>query len=136
MKKHILLIDSDKGDLPMIIEAFREMEASIKCTYTDCWRHATQMLEHLSVDAIFIHLTPCISDHLRFIQMIKRKRKYCQIPVVVYSQQMQYYHFLACAHGADECAAKPQHAANMKQIVLSMVVKPNQYVHDDNHPKK
>jgi CheY-like chemotaxis protein len=120
MRKHIMLIDEDKENLRLFMTAIEGSELDCKCTYaTDC-KHASQMLEYLSPDSIFVQLEPDVTEGLEFVRNIKKTKRLRGIPVVVYSAHMPYYNFLARGHGADHCMFKPNDPDEIRRTVEAM----------------
>ncbi|MBO9571691.1 MAG: hypothetical protein J7497_05715 [Chitinophagaceae bacterium] len=121
MKKHILLLDTNKENLTLFMKALDEMSVAVKCTYTDSHTHAAQMLEYLLPDGIFVHLDPDITDNLEFVRLVKKKKTLHNIPVTVYADQMPYYNFLARGHGADQCIVSPLNLETIKQALETII---------------
>lgn len=122
MKKHILLIDEDKAGLQLFKQAFDEMELNCKCTYSESFRHAEQMLTYLVPDNIFVKLDSNVSEGLVFVRTIKKDRRFKRVPVVVYSANMPYYNFLARGHGADYCMMKPNNSQEVRRAMDAVLL--------------
>lgn len=122
MKKHILLIDNNKSNLHIFMQALNELGAEVKCTYADSCTHGDKMLEYILPDAIFVNLDPNITDNLEFVRITKKKRRLRERPVVVYSSQMLFYNFLARGHGADICMPSLPAVEQLKKTLSDILL--------------
>lgn len=84
MKKHILLIDDDKDELTIFLDALRHVPSDdgFKCTYAQSTLQAVHMLKFLVPDYIFIDYNIPKMNGIEFIDFIRqqptlRKTKLC-----------------------------------------------------------
>lgn len=124
MKKHILLIDDDKDELKLFVEALNNVPGSFKCTYANCAAQGLDMLNYLHPDFIFIDYNIPQVNGLEMLEEIKKDRKISDIPVFIYSTNISKgTSESAMALGAAGCIEKPN-SIGMMSVVLRSVVSP------------
>ena len=84
MKQHLLLIDDDKDELTIFMDALREVphEDGFKCTYASSTMQAIEMLKFLVPDFIFVDFNVPKMNGLEFITFVTgqphlKKTKLC-----------------------------------------------------------
>lgn len=87
MKQHILIIDDDKDELTIFLDALKKMpwEDGFKCTYASNTNQALEMLRYLLPDFIFVDLNMPQSNGLDFLSTIRNDDKLKNTPVFLYS---------------------------------------------------
>jgi DNA-binding NtrC family response regulator len=73
MKKHILLIDDDRDELTIFMDALADVPGSFKCTYASSASQGLQMLQYLHPDFIFIDYNLPPTNGLRLLSEIKKE---------------------------------------------------------------
>jgi CheY-like chemotaxis protein len=124
MKKHILLIDDDKDELKLFMEALDNVPGSFKCTYANCASQGLDMLNYLHPDFIFIDYNIPQVNGMEMLTEIKKDRRLADIPVFLYSTSIpKPTREAAMALGAAGCIEKPN-TIGMLAVVLRSVVAP------------
>jgi len=84
MKQHLLLIDDDKDELNIFMDALREVphDDGFKCTYASSTSQAIEMLKFLVPDFIFVDFNIPKMNGLEFIAFVSsqphlKKTKLC-----------------------------------------------------------
>src|SRR5687767_13934474 len=85
MKKHILLVDDDKDELKLFMEALADVPGSFKCTYANNATQGLDMLNYLHPDFSFIDYNLPQVNGLDMLAEIKKDRRVNDIPVFLYS---------------------------------------------------
>lgn len=123
MKKHILLIDEDKDKLKLFMEALADVPGSFKCTYASCAAQGLDMLQYLHPDFIFIDYNLPQVNGLEMLALIKRDHKINDIPVFLYSTNInKSTNEAAMALGAAGCIEKPTSIGMMTVVLKSVFV--------------
>src|SRR5688572_19774176 len=87
MKKHILLIDDDKDELIIFMDALRRVPSDdgFKCTYAATVSQAIEMLKYLVPDYIFSDFNiPCMNG-LELLQYIRDQHRLSNAQLCLYS---------------------------------------------------
>ena len=87
MKKHILLIDDDKDELIIFMDALRKVphDNGFKCTYADSGSQAMEMLKYLVPDYIFADFNMPAMNGMELLYYIKRKQNLKNTELCLYS---------------------------------------------------
>jgi DNA-binding response OmpR family regulator len=85
MKKHIMLIDDDKDELVIFMDALNPIMGDFKCTYADNAEQAYEMLKYLEPDVIFVDYNLPPLNGLQLLAVIRGKRKFRKSKVYLYS---------------------------------------------------
>ena len=85
MKQHILIIDDDRDELIIYLEALEKLAFNIKCTYAEGAEHALQMLEHLVPDFIFLDINMPKIDGMECLKKIRAQDKFSNINIIMFS---------------------------------------------------
>src|SRR5262245_16732676 len=87
MKKHILLIDDDKDELTIFLDALREVPDGdgFKCTFANSSLNAVEMLKFLVPDFIFIDLNIPRMNGLEFINFVRKQPHLAKTHFCLYS---------------------------------------------------
>lgn len=121
MKKHILLVDDDREELSLFMDALREVPGSYKCTYSDSAIHALEMLNYLHPDFIFLDYNLPDIDGVELIARIKKDRKLNNIPLFLYSSVIsKEKDNAAMSLGVTACIQKPGTIGEMSAILKSV----------------
>jgi DNA-binding NtrC family response regulator len=84
MQKHILLIDDDKEDLPVFLDALRQVRADYGCMQTSDIVQAAKFVNYLKPVAIFLDYNMSGLNVLDSLQAIKRTEELRYIPLYMY----------------------------------------------------
>jgi CheY-like chemotaxis protein len=123
MKKHILLIDDDKDEVKIFMDALAQADGhAVKCTYASATEQAMEMLKYLVPDLIFVDFNMPRMTGLAFLAEIKRNESLQDIPVYLYSTTINAEtEKNAKLLGAAGCIEKPNSistlAREIKQIL-------------------
>ena len=87
MKKHILLIDDDKDELIIFMDALRKVpdDDGFKCTYAESSSQAIEMLKYLRPDYIFADYNIPAMNGMELLQFIKGQHNLCRTKLCLYS---------------------------------------------------
>lgn len=87
MKKHILLIDDDKDELALFLDALRGLEKAdgFKCTYASNPKQALDMLKYLVPDFIFVDFNMPEMNGLELLSVIAREKRLNESKKFLYS---------------------------------------------------
>jgi len=90
MKQHLLLIDDDKDELTIFMDALREVphEDGFKCTYASSTRQAIEMLKFLVPDFIFVDFNIPKMNGLEFIAFITGQPQLKKTKLCLYSMNI------------------------------------------------
>jgi CheY-like chemotaxis protein len=85
--RNILLVDDDNDDHEIFAAALNEMKSAIKFQGINNAIAALDMLikNEIVPDAIFLDLNMPVMNGLNFLELVKKKEKLKNIPVIVYS---------------------------------------------------
>ena len=87
MKKHILLVDDDKDELIIFMDALRKVPSNdgFKCTYAGSTAQAIEMLNCLVPDYIFSDFNIPRMNGLEFLQYIRDQQRFSHTQLCLYS---------------------------------------------------
>ncbi len=87
MKKHILLVDDDKDELIIFMDALRRVPAEdgFKCTYAATTPQAVEMLKYLVPDYVFADFNMPGMNGLQFLQSLKDQQRLANTKLCLYS---------------------------------------------------
>ena len=90
MKKHILLVDDDKDELIIFMDALRRVPAEdgFKCTYASSTSQAIEMLKYLVPDYIFADFNIPGMNGLEFLQNVKGQQRFRSTQLLLYSMHI------------------------------------------------
>jgi len=90
MKPHILLVDDDKDELSIFLDALRELpeDDGFKCTYADSAEKALEILKYLVPDFIFLDYNLPGMNGLRMLSIISTQPNLKRTQVYLYSNQI------------------------------------------------
>ncbi|NCI46753.1 response regulator [Sediminibacterium soli] len=120
MKRHILLIDDDKDEMIILSEALKYAGSGHKCTWAQGVDHALKMLNYLKPDMIFIDMNMPVKDGIEGIARIRAVHGLKAVPVVLYSNHIEYAAGMAIEAGADFCIQKPSSLEGLSVVVREL----------------
>jgi CheY-like chemotaxis protein len=121
MKKHILLVDDDREELSLFMEALQGVPGTYKCTYSDTGNHALEMLNYLHPDFIFLDYNLPDINGIEILTRIKKDRKLQDIPVYFYSSVVdETKDNAAKSLGVAGCIQKPGSIGEMALVLRSV----------------
>ena len=87
MKQHILLIDDDKDELLIFMDALRRVpfDDGFKCTYAASTPQAIEMLKYLVPDYVFADFNMPGMNGLQFLVDLKNQRQLSKAQLFLYS---------------------------------------------------
>ena len=87
MKKHILLIDDDKDELIIFMDALRKVphDDGFKCTFAGSARQAIEMLKYLVPDYIFSDFNMHEMNGIELLRYIKEQQTLKKTELCLYS---------------------------------------------------
>jgi len=107
MKKHILLVDNDEGDIDIFTKALSKLPLRSNCICVKNTDHAVQLLTNYSPDFIFLDYDLPREKSLRCLQQIKTLKNVQDVPVILYANQLDEENSLkGMAMGAFACIKK------------------------------
>jgi len=127
MKQHILIIDDDKDELIIFLEALKKMpfHDDFKCTYVADATQALEMLRYLTPDFIFVDLNMPQMNGLQLLANIRSNQVLSKTKAFLYSTTISGDHYKkAMALGADGCIEKPTTMSALS-IKLKSILIPN-----------
>lgn len=85
--KHILIVDDDSDDRELFMEALREVDESVLCTYATNGQNALKTLKDpaFKPDFIFLDLNMPIMDGKQCLKQLKKLPRIREIPVIIFS---------------------------------------------------
>src|SRR4030095_14964980 len=109
MKKHILLIDDDKDELVIFMDALRRIpdEDGFKCTYASNPGQAIEMLKYLVPDYIFTDFNIPKMNGLEFLAFISNQAKFQNTGRYLYSTHLTDEIKIQAAELGAGCVLKP-----------------------------
>jgi CheY-like chemotaxis protein len=121
MKKHILLIDDDREELNLFMEALQHVPGSYKCTYSGTGVNALEMLNYLHPDFIFLDYNLPDINGLEVLSRIKKDRKLHDVSIYLYSSVISDAKDRAAKSlGVDGCIQKPGSIGEMSIALKSI----------------
>lgn len=102
MKKHILLIDEDKNELTIFMDALRKVphDDGFKCTYAGSAAQAMEMLKYLVPDYIFTDFNGHDANSTDLLSFIKGQERLEKTKLCIYSSDINGNTHKAAAMGA------------------------------------
>ncbi|UYQ91279.1 response regulator [Chitinophaga horti] len=108
MQKQILIIDDDRDELEIFIEALEGIPAAYSCSYAESPEEALVMLTNTSPDYIFIDYNMPRTNGLECLQAIKKIEQLQNTPLIIYSNSIsEETRRHAKQLGAATCIVKP-----------------------------
>lgn len=121
---HILLIDDDRDDREIFVEALREISDSVHCTTSDDAANALLQLRNgtLKPDIIFLDIHMTLISGPEFLRQIKMIAYLKEIPVIILSTHAgQATIDLTKELGAYDYISKPTTFSGMVDILKSIL---------------
>ena len=87
MEKHILLIDDDKEDLPVFLEALNQLHGNYNCVQANDIIQAAKLVNHLHPDVIFMDYNMPGINGLDCLSAIQKTEELKYIPLYLYGNQ-------------------------------------------------
>jgi CheY-like chemotaxis protein len=125
MKPHILLVDDDKDELLIFLDALREVpeEDGFKCSYANSAEKALEMLKFLVPDFIFLDFNLPGMNGLQLLSYINTQLDLKHTPVYMYSNKItDAIRQSAKLLGADGCIAKADSIHALRNELESVLV--------------
>ena len=87
MKKHILLVDDDKDELVIFMDALQKVPAEdgFKCTYASSTGQAIEILKYLVPDYIFADFNIPGMNGLEFLHHVRDQQRFANTQLLLYS---------------------------------------------------
>jgi CheY-like chemotaxis protein len=87
-----MLIDDDKDELSIFLEALKkiEVEDGFKCTYASSAIQALEMLKYLIPDFIFVDLNMPRMNGLELLSAIRNEKRLQAVRKILYSTSIDY----------------------------------------------
>ncbi|SJZ45360.1 response regulator [Sediminibacterium ginsengisoli] len=120
MKKHVLLIDDDKDEMIILSAALQDTGLSYKCTWAQGVDHALKMLAYMKPDLIFIDLNMPLRNGIDGISSIRQNGHLHEVPIILYSNNIDDSVDLAMHAGADLCVKKPISINEISALLLNV----------------
>lgn len=103
-----MIIDDDKDELEIFIEALESIPAKYNCTYAESPEEAMRILNNVSPDFIFIDYNMPRTNGLECLQAIKKLEQLRNTPLIIYSNSINEETRKNAFHlGAANCIVKP-----------------------------
>src|SRR5690349_11780127 len=86
--KHILIVDDDSDDRELFMEALREIDETVLCTYATNGQNALKTLKDPAFnrpDYIFLDLNMPIMDGKQCLRQLKKMSRTKEIPVIIFT---------------------------------------------------
>jgi PleD family two-component response regulator len=87
-KKNILLIDSDKSEMQVILKALENVAVAFNCTWVRTADHALRFLHNYYPDMILIDDDMPRVNGINCLEEIKRLKSVQDVPVILYSSRL------------------------------------------------
>ena len=87
MEKHILLIDDDKEDLPVFLDALNQVQGNYNCVQANDLVQAAKLVNHLQPDVIFLDYNMPGINGLDCLEAIQKTEELRYIPLYLYGNQ-------------------------------------------------
>ncbi|WP_295116865.1 response regulator [uncultured Chitinophaga sp.] len=108
MVKQIMIIDDDRDELEIFLEALEGVPAPYACTYAQSPEEAMIMLGDLQPDYIFIDFNMPRTNGLECLKAIKKLEQLRDTPLIIYSNSINdATRRDAYSAGAASCIVKP-----------------------------
>jgi DNA-binding NarL/FixJ family response regulator len=121
MKKHVLLIEDDRNQLDIFMDAINFNKVPCKCTYVQKYDHALKMLEYLQPDCIFIRIDLAGQDAIQLLKGLKSNQRLQSTHIVMYSDNLTSAVIKdAICQGADFCISKPTGAGDLQRLLTEI----------------
>jgi len=122
MKKHILLVDDDKDELFIFVEALAMTGIPHKCTWAKNGEQALSQLQYLVPDFVFLDINLPGMNGLQILLKIRQNTRLARLPVILYSNGIddrtaEKY----TALGATACLKKPDSVTLLASALSSMI---------------
>lgn len=123
MKKHILLIEDERQEVGIFVQALNETQLSYKCTYAKDCTHALKMLDYLLPDYIFIDQNNYCTICFDGLRSIRKKQKLRSVPVVLFSCSMtKEIEDQASCLGVNYCYMKPSGIEDLSILLAGIIL--------------
>jgi DNA-binding NarL/FixJ family response regulator len=108
MKKHILLIEQSQQGYNEFMNALHSIDMECKVTYTSNWEHASQMLQYLSADCIFMRIDISQENSVDCVKQIHQLIAKKETKLIVYDDEVTGSMIRrSIMQGADYCIDRP-----------------------------
>lgn len=125
MKQHILLIDDDKDELIIFMDALKELpyEDGYKCTYASSPSQAMDMLKYLIPDFIFVDMNMPGMSGIEVLTALRRQKRLDQSKVYLYSNKIDdKIAENVMSTGATGCIPKTSSIHELREELTSVLV--------------
>jgi len=86
-KKSILLIDDNKDELRIFVNALNELGVAYNCSYAVNAEQGLKILHGLIPDYIFLDVDT--EDDFACVEQIRKMKKLSDVPVIIYAAQLR-----------------------------------------------
>jgi DNA-binding NtrC family response regulator len=123
MKKQILLIDDDRDELDLFVQALEEIPGSFYCSYAEAAEQAMRLLDQFQPDYIFIDYNLPRVNGVELLADIKKDKRLNDIPAFIYSTHVSPDMLnQALKAGAMGCIQKPKSIRMMSDVLRNVLV--------------
>jgi len=127
MKKHILLVDDDRDELNIFVEALNRTGISYKITWAHDGEQAISQLQYLTPDFVFLDLNMPGMDGFDTLRRIVQQSRSASFKIVMYSNGMtQDASTKAMMLGASYCIKKTDTITGLAEILQDILAEKGQ----------
>lgn len=132
MKQHLLLIDDDKDELTIFMDALREVphEDGFKCTYASSTMQAIEMLKFLVPDFIFVDFNIPKMNGLEFISFVTGQPHLKKTKLCLYSMNINEEVDKQAKNLGASCIKKSGTIESLARNLSALLVTNNSLVRD------
>jgi CheY-like chemotaxis protein len=106
--KQVLLIDDDRDELGIFMDALKEINGPYNCSYANGADQALQMVHTNVPDFIFVDYNMPLVNGIQLLAVFKNEPKLKKAKIFIYSANItEEVHKMARVFGASGCIEKP-----------------------------